>query len=128
MIRSMTAKTATPLADEIAVTVERPGEIEPEHPRAPIGAEGLRSDERGEERERAPGDERVVAVGDEVVDGEILEDHREGHRDESGEKGDGERDRRQHLVAPAAPEPEHAPRGEHGKRRDGSSRAFPPPS
>ncbi|CAN5297088.1 hypothetical protein BH20ACT13_BH20ACT13_13340 [soil metagenome] len=97
------------LGAEVAVSVERAGEIEPEHPRASIGTERLRRDQRGEERERASRDERVVAVGDEVVDGEILEDHRKGHRDESGEKGDRERDRRQHFVAAVAPEPEHAP-------------------
>ena len=114
------------LGHEIPVAVERAGEIEPEHSRASIGAERLRSDQRGEERERASGDERVVAVGDQVVDGEILEDHREGHRDESGKKGDGERDRGQHLVATTSPEPQHPPCGEDGQRRDRPSRAFPP--
>ena len=55
------------LGDEVAVAVERPGEVEAEHPRAPVGAERLGSDERGEERERAADEERVLAVRDQVV-------------------------------------------------------------
>ena len=38
--------------DEIARAVERACEVQAEHPRAPVGAERLGRDERGEERER----------------------------------------------------------------------------
>ena len=67
VIRSMTATHADALGEEIAVAVERPGEIEPEHSRAPVRAERLGSDERREERERAPDEERVLAVRDQIV-------------------------------------------------------------
>ena len=53
VIRSITASTPSALASEVAVAVERPGEVEPEHSRAPVRAERLGGDERGEERERA---------------------------------------------------------------------------
>ena len=53
---------ARSLGDEVAGAVERPGEVEAEHPAAPVRAERLGSDQRREERERAPDDEHVVAV------------------------------------------------------------------
>ena len=91
-------------------------------PRAPVGAERLRSDERREERERAADDERVLAVSDQVVDVDVVGEHRDRHRHERGQVRDRERDRRQHLVARAAPEPEHAPHREHGERQDRARR------
>ena len=112
------------LREEVAVAVERAGEVEAEHPRAPVRAERLGRDQRGEERERAADDERVVAVGDQVVGREVVGDHRKRDGEERRKKGDRERDRGQHLVAGAAPEPEHAPRGEDGQRQDRPGRAL----
>ena len=103
--------------DEVAVAVERSREVEAEHPGAPVRAERLGSDEGGEQGERARADEHVVAVRDQVVRHEAVDDHRDPHRDECREVRDGERDRGQHLVPAAAPEPEHATHREDGQRQ-----------
>ena len=113
-----------PLREQVAVAVERPGEVEPEHAAPPVGAEGLGGDQRREERERRPDDEHVVAVRDQVLDGDVPEDHRERDRGERGQVRDRERDRRQHLVPAAAAEPEHAPRRELDQGQDRARRTL----
>ncbi len=104
--------------EQIAVPVQRAGEVEPEHSRAPVWAERLWSDERCEERERAADDEHVVAVRDEVRGDDVVREHGEGDRGERRQVCDRERDRRQHLVSGAAPEPENPPHREEGQRDD----------
>ena len=106
------------LGEEIAVAVERPGEIEAEHSRPAVRAERLGSNERGEECERAPDEEHVVAVRDQVVGVEAVDDRGDGDRDEGGQERDHERDRGQDLVPGAAPQPEHALHREHGQREN----------
>ena len=106
------------LRDEVAVAVERSGEIEAQHPGASVRTERLRRDERREERERAPDEERVLAVRDEVVDRDVLGEHREEHGGERRQERDRERDRGKHLVARSAPQPEHAARRERRERQD----------
>ena len=101
-----------------------PGQVEPEHAAAPVRAQRLGRDERRKERERAPDDEHVVAVADQVLRLDLLGDHREGDQEERGQEGDRERDRRQHLVPGAATEAEHAPRRELGEPQDRACRTL----
>ena len=90
---------ARSLCGQVASAVERPGEVEAEHPGAPVRAQRLGGDERCEERKRAADEEHVVAVADEVVGDDVVRDDRERDRDERGQERDRERDRGQHLVA-----------------------------
>ena len=112
------------LRHQIAIAIERPGEVEAEHPRALVRAQRLGSDERGEETERAPDDEHVVAVGDEVAAADVLCEHRVQDGGERRQIGDRKRERRQHLVARPSSEPEHAPGRELGERQDRSRRTL----
>ena len=103
-----------PLRGEVALHVERACQVEVEHPGAPVGAERLRRDERGEERERHRDLAGVLAVG--------RQDRRPGSgstgrkaeiptKISAGTKAISERDRRQHLVAEAPVQAEHALHG-----------------
>ena len=122
VISSMTPKTATAFADQVARPVERAGEVEAEHPRAAVRAQRLRRDERGEERERAADEERVLAVRDEVLLEQVVGERRDDDGEQGGEESDDERDHGQHLVPRAAPEPEHALGREPGERDDRARR------
>ena len=104
VITSITRRDRRPLGGEVARHVERPGEIEVEHPRAPVGAERLRRHQRGEERERQRDDVRVLAVRrqDLVVAGLDRQEGGDADEDQRRHERDHERDPRQHLV-PEAP-------------------------
>ena len=107
------------LGGEVAVAIERPGEVEPEHPRAAVGAERLGRDERGEERERAADEERVLAVGDEVVDGQRVERARRSTTETSaGANAIASVIAGSTLWRAPPPEPEHASHREDRERED----------
>ena len=121
VISSMTARTP-PFRREIAGPVERPGRDRARASRCAGRAKRLGRDQRGEERERPADDEHVVAVADQVAGRDVVGDHGERDRGQRGEERDRERDRRQHLVARAASETEHAPRRELGEGHDRACR------
>ena len=94
------ARDGRPLGREVARDVERAGEVEVEHPRAPVGAERLGRHHRREQGERQRDDARVLAVRREdlVVAGLDREERGDADEDQRRHERDHERDSGQHLV------------------------------